>query len=284
MAGLQEAQAAMAKWRAEGKDSEGSGGMLSYWPRTGDVVQFHFITSGKDGDPYFEVYQAHEIPAATPGAFSTLKPCPVVSGLDLNANCMGCNAGHKLKKRFRVWLYVANIYRTKLREGEQLPLVQLQGRQFYQQTVDGPMVWDSSAWRDGALSDIMALFDALNGDLRATGCVLQVTGEGFDRRFKLWAPPGQMTPLPAEVYQSIQPQIKPIKDMLKAELTPVVAAPTGLPAIEWNTPPVAPPASFGSALPPAVAPNVSSEMAPALPALDIPEPQVRPLGGGKSLF
>lgn len=296
MAGIAEIRNQMARWTEEGKVSTGGGGDRLFLG-AGDVVYFYFLSSGADGDPYFEQYMAHEYPSPTPGGRRTLRVCPVLSDFDDNYDCPGCRADIKAKPQMAMWMHVGDILRRTKREQDQFPVVSFKGQSFFHQKVDGPLLWDTSAWRDSPLNDIMFLYDGY-GDLRAAQMELQTTGDGLSRRYKIYATPNS-APLDSGVYQADVAKIKPVRQLLMERLTanPVAAtaptaaagdvvdfqpaftaaAPSGGPALFASQPP----AQTHTAAQPAV---VTATAAPAAAPTPVQPAPFAPPSGAKSLF
>jgi hypothetical protein len=306
LAGIQEAQKIMEQWKADGRDKEGQGGNgLNLYLNEGDMVYFHSIWSGKDGDPYCEVYFIHESPPPPGQRFGKRIFCPVESGFDVNYACQGCAQGWKLKKRFRVWLYVSTIMRKTLREGQQLPLVNHNGRQLYQDDIGKPMLWDVSAWRDGPWNNFVSTFNA-TGDLHVTGMYINVTGKELEKRTPVSVLPGSQA-FPTDLLEQVRPECTPIRELLFAELAkPATASvPPAGQSLFASANISAPPFDGGAVLAPGIfVGNTASEatasgragnLPPVLPpsslplaspaALDEPAPAtVAPVKRGSGLF
>ena len=230
MSGLEEARRRIEERRAQQK----TGGGADLWIRENDLVIAHFLCTGGDNDPLFETYVSHEYPATGQGKYSTLKYCPVESGHDENYDCQGCRDNIKTKDRMIMWFWVYDILHTSLKQGENFPTVMWNNKQYFRREINGPKVWDTSAWRESPLDDILMLGAQL-GNLQATRINLMSTGSGLTKRFKLYMEPGTSSIDPTCI-ATAQDTIRPVIDILKEQLVGVAtqanpnaaAQPTGV--------------------------------------------------------
>jgi len=241
------------------------------WLFNDDVAICHSLYSGQEGDPYLEYYIAHEKPAATQGQRSTVVYCPVESGHDGNYDCSGCKEGLKLKDRFAMWFYVYRILCKNVKQGETLPTMEwVDGNTYFVREVNGPRLWDTSAWKESPLSTIYMLAKQL-GDLRKTRVTLRrvVT----DPRAKVpelsvryqFLPEMGSPAIDAALYADVTKEIKPVTEMLldKISSVPVVQSPESLPQ-------ATPPTILPFKAPDAVA-SPAGDAAPTLPPFTPPE-------------
>lgn len=225
MAGIRQLQERQERWRSE--KPEGGAGGFNLYPKGGDIVRAHLLSSGEDNDPWFEVYYAHEIPARTQGGYASYVYCPVEShvegeddGHDPDYPCPYCELdGYKLKKRMIMGWYVWDILHEKLAEGQKWPTVTHMGRNYYQQEVNAGRIWETSAWKDSCLDDLIFL-GAQMGDMRTLLMNLLATGEGLSRRYKVHSVPNT-DPLDQESYDEAVGQLKTCLDILYDQLKPV---------------------------------------------------------------
>lgn len=258
MAGIKQISDRQDKWRQERPESGGGSGQ-NYYPRTGDIVFFYFMSTGEDDDPYMEVFWSHEIPAQQQGRFSTYKYCPVQSEHNTDYKCAYCDGTYKLKKRMMIWMYVVEILQTQLREGEQLPTVNWRGRNYFKREVNEVRLWDTSAWRESPLDDIINLASQI-GNLHAFMFELHAVGEGLQRRYKVYIQQGSQG-FPAAAYQKGKETAQPLRELLADSIAEVpteqrpetVSVPslTSGPAVAAYTPPT----GFTSAPAPVPAPT-----------------------------
>lgn len=274
MAGIREMRQRQAQWAQERPEGQGQ----NYFPRNGDIVFFHFISTGEDGDPFFEIFYSHEIPAQGQGQWPTLKFCPRATGLDDNYDCPHCVTDIKTKKRMMMWLHVYEILHTTLRQGETLPTVTYMGRNYFRREVNDVRVWDTSAWRESPVDDILNLAEQI-GNLHTYVFTLHVTGEQLDRRFKVYIQQGSK-PFDGTLYNAAKAKCQPILDMLMDQIKPVsteqrpVAQPQPVPAAAAPSAQVYTPPGAGAAQPAA---PISGEYTP--PG-GWPEPQKDPTQPG----
>lgn len=212
-----------AQWQAEGRGE--SSGLLIY-PKNGEIAPFYFMSTGQDDDPMFEVFFAHEWPKAPGQLYPPIRYCPVLSGHDLNYDCVGCKMGYKVKKRMAMWLYILSQYVTTLREGETLPMVNFNNQMRYERQVQGVRLWETSAWRDSCLGQIFIIGGQLGGDLQGMMMQLTARGDSKERRYDIATIPGTGH-FPADIYQQYFGDCKPIRQYLAETLKApdVVAAP-----------------------------------------------------------
>jgi len=272
MGSIQEMQDRQAKWDRE--KPEGTGGNELY-ARNGDIVYGYVLWAGEAQDPFLELYWAHEMPSPQPGGFPKYFCCPVQNEFEPNARCQYCIDGLKLKRRMTMWWYVDQILHSFLKQGEQYPLVQFQGRPYYQQIVQDFRLWNASAWRESPWHDIEILVGQI-GSLRNMAVQMTVAGEGKDKRHKIHVVPN--TPALDDILvKAAFEKCRPVMDILSQQWEQVpteqrvlppespVTAPNsvGAPlsaAPLPGTPPVAPQGAASSGFP---APAASSPFPPA---------------------
>jgi hypothetical protein len=231
MAGLRQIQEQQEKWNAEGKG--GGGEFNAIYPKKDDLVFYHFMSTGEDNDPYFEVYFAHELPPAKEGAFSTLKYCPVESGHDENYPCKYCAAGIKTKKRMAMWLHVSDHLHAAPVQGLQLETIQYNGRNYFLQRINEPRIWETSAWRESCLTDII-FQGASMGNLHNAQFQLITTGDGRDRRYKVVAL-FNSPPFDRATYEADKPKCTPVIPWLMESIKEMPMATGDAPVYQRET-------------------------------------------------
>lgn len=261
MAGLRQIQEQQEKWNAEGKG--GGGEFNAIYPKKDDLVFYHFMSTGEDNDPYFEVYFAHELPPAKEGAFSTLKYCPVESGHDENYPCKYCAAGIKTKKRMAMWLHVSDHLHAAPVQGLQLETIQYNGRNYFLRRINEPRIWETSAWRESCLTDII-FQGASMGNLHNAQFQLITTGDGRDRRYKVVAL-FNSPPFDRATYEADKPKCTPVIPWLMESIKEMPMATGDAPVYQRETAgaPAAAPAPAAAAYQPA--PQAQSYAPPAAP-------------------
>ncbi len=185
MASLEEARRKIEERRAQQKQ----GGGEELWMRKDDLVIAHALFTGQDDDPYFDTYVAHEQPATGQGQYPKLIYCPVESQHDENYDCQYCKEGLKTKDRMIMWFWVYDVLHSILKQDENFPKIMWNNKTYYRREINGPKLWDQSAWRESPLDDIMMLGAQL-GNIQATRVNLLCTGEGLTRRYKFYMEPG----------------------------------------------------------------------------------------------
>lgn len=216
-----------------------SGGMELRFSRTGgELVFFHFVSTGQDGDQFIHLYKGHQVKATTSKgeAITVVKYCPVLSGVD-DATCQYCDGAlpfEGVKERMSMWLYITDILHTSLPQEKQFPTVPYGGRVYFREEVNGFKIWHSSAWRESPWDDIVR-FATLYKGLHNFMAQMVVSGSGMARRYKMYAmpqDPGQPPlVLSDETYERAKTECKPIVELLKENLgSPTQEAPQGLPA------------------------------------------------------
>jgi hypothetical protein len=210
------------------------GGGQWYYPREGDLVFFHFLSSGEDDDPYMEVFEGHELPAQREGGFGDVKFCPKSLVATSDLPCPLCDQDIKKKDRMMIWFWIDDILRTQLKQGEQLETVFYSGRNYFKQPVNGLRLWDTSAWRESPLADIIFLGEQL-GNLRASQMNLVSTGGGLDRRYKIHVVPNTGA-LPDEIVAQAKQEAKPVIDILREQLLGIETVRRPAPVAEISTP------------------------------------------------
>jgi len=274
MGSIQEMQDRQAKWDRE--KPEGSGGNELY-PRNGDIIYGYVLWAGEADDPFLELYWAHEVPSAQPGGYAKNVCCPVQNEFEPNARCQHCIDGAKLKRRMTMWWYVDQILHSFLKQGEQYPLVQYQGKPYYQQIVNDFRLWNASAWRESPWHDIEILVGQI-GSLRNMAVQMTVAGESKDKRHKIHVVPN--TPaLGEDIVKAAFEKCRPVMDILSQQWEqvpteqrvlppePTLAPPTPAPAVTSaaplpGAPPAPPPSVVGSPLPPVAGSAAVSPSAP----------------------
>jgi len=248
MGSIQEMQDRQAKWDRE--KPEGSGGNELY-PRNGDIIYGYVLWAGEADDPFLELYWAHEVPSPQPGGFAKNVCCPVQNEFEPNARCQHCIDGAKLKRRMTMWWYVDQILHSFLKQGEQYPLVQYQGKPYYQQIVNDFRLWNASAWRESPWHDIEILVGQI-GSLRNMAVQMTAGGEGKDRRYKIHVVPN--TPaLGEEIVKAAFEKCRPVMDILSQQWEQVPTEQRVLPPES----PLTAPASVGAPLSAAPLPGAS---------------------------
>lgn len=254
---------AALRQRWEAKASGGSSTELRL--NTDDMAFFWFIASGGDeGDDYLAVYQAHEIPAISNNGkpFSKNVVCSVLN--DYGEECRLCQeGGAKLKDRMSMWIWITDILHKTMRQGQQMDVIQYQGQSYFREPINGPRLWHTSAWRESPWDTIVTL-NANYGGLQKFVGQLTATGEGMQRRYKLFALPNTEG-IPAENLEQARQLCKPIRQILMegvtnqptvqapAQVAPVASHPTAHPAGAWSpggaaaAAPWSPPSSGGEA-------------------------------------
>lgn len=214
MAGLKEIAERQQRWSDE-KPQMGNFLYLS----EGDIAFAHFVSTGQDGDPFWEVFYAHEIPPTQQGGYTKRVYCPVESGFDQNYRCQYCLDGVKAKKRMMMWFWVYSIYHAQLKQGQQFPMVTHGGKPYYREDINDARLWDTSAWKESPLYDILYLGEQL---ANLNDLVVQViaVGAGLDRRYKIHTVINS-TPIEATVLEEARKRSRPILDVLNEQITPV---------------------------------------------------------------
>jgi len=203
----------------ERRSQQKTGGGVDLWIRENDLVIAHFLCTGGENDPYFDTYVSHEYPAKVQGGYNTLKYCPVESGHDENYDCQGCKDGAKTKDRMAMWFWVYDILHANLKAGESFPAVTWNNKSYFRREVNGPKCWDTSAWRESPLDDIIMLGAQL-GNLQKTRINLLRTGSGMQTRFKLYMEPGSPA-LDDAIRDQGLAMIRPVYEVLREQLTGV---------------------------------------------------------------
>lgn len=200
-----------------------SGPSHNLFLKNGDIAFFHFIGTGHDDDPYMEVFLAHELPPSGDSQWPVAKYCPVLSQHDLDYPCPNCversGVSYKTKERMRMWFYVYNILHKTQRDGEALQVVQFGGQNYFNRVVNRPLVWDNSAWRESPLDSIIFEYNSL-GNLRNSQFTMRATGDNKDRRYRL-TQTANSTPFDPNLLNEHADLVKPIREMLLAEIKPV---------------------------------------------------------------
>lgn len=250
MAGLNDAVAKAQAWEA----SRPSGAEL--YMRENDVVLFWFAGNGHPGDPYFEVYVAHDMPPSGQRKFGSPRYCPRLSEIQDGGTCPNpCSLeGYKTKQRMRMWLYVSSILHAQRKPDDPADWQQVDfmGTIYWQQKVEAPMIWDTSAWRESCLPDIKWSWQAGQAQgLHHNLHVLRTSGEGTAKRYRVTEYPISKVPFPHQAI--IAEKCRPIAEALKLEST-----------LEMVQPGASAPASIGAAAP-ALPSFVPQTVAPAPP-------------------
>ena len=215
MSSLDEARRRIEERRQQQTQVSGNG----LWFRDNDMVICHFICTGGENDPYFDTYVAHEKPASGEGKWPTQTYCPVESGHDGNYDCPGCREGLKTKDRMIMWFWVYDILHAVLKQGESLPQIMYMNKPYFRREVNGPRIWDTSAWRESPLDDIIMLGNQL-GNLQAMRMNLMSTGTGLTKRFKIYGEPNTGSIDPA-CLAAAQETIRPVVEVLRERLITV---------------------------------------------------------------
>lgn len=207
--------------------------------QTNDLVLFKFVASGDDGDRFVKIYRAHMYEGISPRGtrFGDPRYCPIQSG-EAGVECPFCAAGHTdIKERFSAWMAVSNIFHTTQPTyiKEPMPVVQYEGRNYFNEEIKAFKVWHTSAWKDSPWTDIVKLGEMFKGLNNFTAQLL-VVGEMLTRRYKVYGLPNSPG-IPPELYEVAKTECQPIMDMLHGQLTSPVqanpqAAPTQQPAVQ----------------------------------------------------
>lgn len=215
---LQDMNERMAQWMAE-KPTFDSGAELRL--EKDDLVLFQFVSSGEDGDQFIKVYRSHILEAISKAGkrYNTHRYCPVQSGDDMA--CPLCDQGVKdIKERMSIWMYVTNILHAKLPQDKQFPYVAYEGKNYYQEEVNGWKVWHTSAWRDSPWQMIVKL-GAMYKGLHNFAAQLIAVGDGLNRRFSVYAIP-QTEGITAEQYTTAKVECENLGDMLRKQINQAV--------------------------------------------------------------
>lgn len=181
--------------------------------RKDDVVLFYFVGDGSDSDQWFELYLAHAVPGVN-GALGDNVYCPVQSEHDLNYRCGLCAQNIKLKKRMMFWMYIDSILHKTVKADDDFPKIKFQGEVFYREVVNESRIWDTSAWRESPLDEILHQYGEF-GSHQANQKALWVTGDARDRRYRVRAITDS-APLSTEISTKVQADCEPIINILKA--------------------------------------------------------------------
>lgn len=224
MASIYDMDTRRQQWMSEKPQWDGNSN--EWRPQPNDLLIFHFVANGDEGDRFLKVYRSHIIQKAGKDAsgketfFSEARYCPIQSG-EPELPCPLCEAGHtEIKERMSMWLDVDNILHAqlprKMPEGKVFPQVVHENRMYFNEEVNGFKLWHTSAWRDSPWPDILKNYEIYKGLHNFVGNI-QVVGERLQRRFKLYALP--YTPfLAPERYSLAQQECTPIIDILHAEI------------------------------------------------------------------
>lgn len=251
MAGLNDAVAKAQAWEA----SRPSGAEL--YLRENDVVLFWFAGDGHPGDRYFEVYVAHDMPPAGGRKYGSPRYCPRLSEIQDGGSCpTPCSLdGYKTKQRMRMWFFVASILHAQRKpdDPQDWQQVDFMGTLYWQQVVNAPMIWDTSAWRESCLPDIKWSWQAGQAaGLHHNLHVLRTSGEGTAKRYRITEYP--IAKIPFTHQAVVAEKCRPIAEALKLESS-----------LEMVAAPGAAPASLGAAVavPPAIPAWTAQTVAPA---------------------
>lgn len=198
--------------------------------RTGDEVYAHFVSSAgsnnDDGDRFIKLYRAHsfDVIGSNGKRSNPVRYCMIQNG-DA-PECAYCQMGHdNIKERMSMWFYVYFISHRTMPANtppeKMLPMFQdSDGIMKYKEDVNDFRVWHSSAWRESPWADIVKLADMYKG-LNNFVAQIGASGEGMQRRYKLWAMP-EPRPFGPEGYAKAQ-ELTPIPQLLKEQLASTVA-------------------------------------------------------------
>lgn len=214
MSSLTDAQKRLEQRRQQQQQNAGGHDL---WFRENDLVIAHFLATGQDDDPYFETYVAHEQPAKGEGKWPTLIYCPVESGHDENYDCQGCRDNLKTKDRMAMWFWVYSVLHSQLKANESFPQVTWNNKMYFNREINGPRLWDTSAWQESPIDDIIMLGNQL-GNLQAMRMNLVTTGSGLKKRYKIYTEPNTGS-IDEENLAAAQETIVPIIDILMGRLS-----------------------------------------------------------------
>lgn len=222
---LREMNERMQSWMNEKPSFDGGN---EYRPRKDDLVIFQFVANGDEGDKFIKTYRSHilESFSKTNQRINIPRYCAVSSAEEGDISCQYCEIGHNdIKERMSIWMYVHNILHTTLPNQERpLPQITYENRVYFNEEINGFKIWHTSAWRESCWSDIVKLSEIYKGLHNFTG-QLVVTGEGMQRRFKLYAIPNSPS-LDPTVYERANTECEPILQLLKNALaSPVATSP-----------------------------------------------------------
>jgi len=261
------------------------GSNTDLWFRKDDIAIAHHmshLSPGQD-EPYFEVYVVHEYPATGQGKYPTKKYCPVESGHDGNYDCAGCRDSIKTKDQVIMWFWVYNILHANLTEKDgQLDQVNWNGKTYFNREVNKPLLWDTSAWRESPLDDILMLAAQL-GDLHKTRVNLAASGENLTRRYKHYMEPGSPE-FDEDLFEEGKKVITPVIEILRSRLVtmPTQANPANATILDFGK------GAGSPAVPAVVKPFTPAGGASSVPALKVPakpEPiNIKGASTGKKLF
>ena len=196
----------------------------------GDIATLHFVGDGNEGDKWFEIYLAHQVddPASK---FGKRVYCPKLSKIDPDFPCQVCEKQPEapIKRRMIVWFYVHNIKTFSRPEGVPFEKVTWGGQEYSQYTLDKPMIWDTSAWRESPLQEIIFTGQQI-GDLTSKRFLLRATGKELERRYKISIDQAADNgPLDPEKLKAARESCTPVIEILSKQLNrnvETVAAPT----------------------------------------------------------
>lgn len=201
--------------------------------RAGDEAYVHFVSSAgsnnDDGDRFIKLYRAHsfDVIGSNGKRSNPVRYCLMQNG-DA-PECPYCQMGHdNIKERMSMWFFVYMISHRTMPANtppeKMLPMfVDSDGITKYKEEVNDFRIWHSSAWRESPWTDIVKLADMYKG-LNNFVAQIAATGEGLQKRFKLWAMP-QSNPFPPEGYAKAMETVTPVPQVLKDAL----ASP-----VQWN--------------------------------------------------
>lgn len=214
MSGINQAKQANEAYKT--KIGNSSGNFLRL--RNGDIVLAYFPGDGEDGDPFFESYMAHEIPPDSAEKIRQYWYCPVLSDHTVppGYQCKWCGSKVKSKRRMYMWFYVQSTLHRQLLQGENFPQVNYKGVLYFQEDINDFKRWDTSAWDESPLEDIIMLkmqFGALN----TQRTLLMVTGDTLKRRYKIAGEPNTQA-LPDAYKAQAAEKCDPIMKILQSKL------------------------------------------------------------------
>lgn len=283
MSGINQIRQRQQEW--EQKRPANGGGGDNLYLKNGDIVFAHFLSSGEDDDPFMEVYYAHEIPPQAAGGFGTFKYCPVESGHDDNYACAYCaQDGFKLKKRMMIYFHVQRILHISVKDGVQLPTMDYMGRTYYVRDMNRALLWETSAWNESPLNDILFLAMSMTGpdgrtSLRQQQIILVATGDNLVRRYKIYPYQGT-APLPDELVAKAKQTVKPVIQLLRESLATPATQPNPVASVQTPTAPPVPIPPTAPPIPQPVAANPIPQPAVEYDVTPVPDPTPAPPPGG----
>lgn len=196
--------------------------------KDGDVALFHYLADGGEDDPLCDAAKFHSVDAIsqkTQKAYAKEVFCERTydNPEDPPSDCECCSGAHglsaqKLKMQFGIWIWCYCILHKVNPDKQNWEQVPFQGKTYYKETVEAPIVWKRGPGKDQIHIQQVSLVRNMQGTLNKSDFIVTRTGSTMqDTVYKPDVLEGKAGTELNEEQRAIIPKLPSIRDLFRGK-------------------------------------------------------------------